>query len=118
MWFKKVIDVVLKGISIATGFMPLIQGVAPNNTAVQNTVATISDDLTKVAGIVTTVEAIGASLSLPGAQKLTAAAPLVAQVILQSEFVVGKKVKDEAKFKAGVASIASGMADVLSSLED
>jgi hypothetical protein len=116
MW-SKLIAGVLKGFQIAQSFLPLITGIAPNNPKVQETVNAVSDDLTKVAGIVTTVEAIGASLKLDGPAKLTAAGPLVAQVFLQSEFVIGHKVKDEARFKAGVDKATSGVVDILSSLE-
>lgn len=117
MWFKKITEVALKGLALATGVMPLIQGFAPSKAS---EMAHLSDDLTKIAGMVTTVELIGASITspLPGAEKLKAASPLVAQVILQAEFMVGKHIKDEARFKQGVASLSSGMADVLSSISD
>lgn len=101
---------------MATGFVPLLQGVLPSKSA---EIQTVSDDLTKVAGIVTTVEAIAQAMSTPapGTEKLKMATPLVAQVVLQSDLLVGHKIKDQQKFQQGCASVASGVADILSSLE-
>lgn len=117
MWFKKVMEIATKGVLFATGLLPLMQGIAPSKS---EEISHLSDDLTKVAGMVTTMELVGASLTspLPGIEKLKGATPLVAQVILQAEFMTGKRVKDEARFKQGTAAIASGMADILSSLEE
>jgi len=116
-WLKKIAAVILKGVGIATGFLPLLQGVIPQRGA--DVVRDVADDLTKVAGIIVTVEAAAAALKspLPGSEKLVMATPLVAQVILQSDLLVNNKIKDDALFQKGCASIASGMADVLNSLK-
>lgn len=115
-FLKRIADTIIRFAGIATGFVPLLQGLAPGRaTEIQS----VSDDLTKVAGIVTVIEAAAAAMTTPadGAEKLKMATPLVAQIILQSDLLVGHKVKDAAKFQAGCASVASGIADVLSSLE-
>lgn len=118
-FLKKIGTIALKITQIATGFSPLLQQVLPTNAG--GTVAQVTDDLTKVAGMIQTVEVIGTALAdkgISGPDKLKAAIPLVAQVVLQSEFVIGKKIKDETKFQAGVSQLASGMADILSSIEE
>ena len=63
------------------------------------------------------VETIGEALSLEGPQKLTAAAPLVSQIILRS-VASDRKIKNRELFQQGVEKISGGMADILSSLED
>lgn len=116
-FLKKAAEIILKAVGIASGFLPLLQGVIPERAA--DKVAEVSDDLTKVAGIIVTVESAAQALSspLPGAEKLKMATPLVAQVILQSDVLVGKKIDNPVLFQQGSASIASGMADVLNSLK-
>lgn len=117
-FLRKLAAGILKGVGIVTGFLPLLQGVIPSRAA--DKVAEVSDDLTKVAGIISLVEAAAGAVTspLPGAEKLKMAAPLVAQIVLQSDILVGKRVKDQALFQQGTASIASGMADILNSLEE
>jgi len=118
-FLKKLGQAVVKAAEVVGIFQPLIQGVLPARGA--GTVAEVSDDLTKIAGMISTVEAAATavtSTTLTGPQKLQMATPLVAQVIMQSDILVGHKIKDAARFQKGCASIGSGMADVLSSLED
>lgn len=117
-WLSKVAHTALKIFGIATGFIPLLQG-AVQGTSAAVTVQQITDDLTKIQGCIVTVETVFAALGgqQTGADKLKAAVPLVAQVIQQSEIMIGKKVKDEAKFTLAVTGITSNMADLLNSLE-
>ena len=75
------------------------------------------DTLELVAGIVMNVEVFGQVLGTPGADKLKAAAPLVAQVIMQSDMLVKRKIQDAALFQKGAEQVAAGMADVLNSLK-
>ena len=116
MNFLKKIGKALASISGAVmGFSPLVQSIFPPSSGA---ISTVSGELTQVASVITTVEAIGESLALQGVQKLTAAGPLVAQVIIQSSMMVGKKIADQAKFSAACRGIASNMADLLNSLHD
>lgn len=116
-FLRKIANIILQGVGIATGFIPLLQGVIPQRAA--DKVHEISDDLTKVAGIIVLVEGAAAAVSspLPGPEKLKMATPLVVQILLQSDILVGHKVKNQTLFQQGAASIASGMADVMNSLE-
>jgi hypothetical protein len=118
-WLKKVGTILLKVTEIVVGFGPVITALTPTKKDDQ-VVAVVSDTLTQVAGIVTTVEAMAGALSqpLPGTEKLKMATPLVAQIVLQSSIMVKHEIANPALFQQGCASIASGMADVLNSLKD
>ena len=74
--------------------------------------------LNQIAGIVIQVEAIGQTFAMAGADKLKAAAPLVADVILRSDVLVGRKIKDQALFSKAAGELAGAVADILNSLED
>lgn len=104
-------QILLTATKIITGLGPILPQFQPQ-------VNKATDTLEKVSGIITSVEIFGQVLGTPGADKLKAAAPLVAQVLLQSDMLVDKKIKDHALFVQGATKIADGMADVLNSLED
>jgi len=98
---------------IAAGIGPIIQPfLGAKGGAIEGKVV---NDLTQIAGVVTTAEAI---LQQPGsgAAKLAAATPLVMSILQTSEAISGKKVANEALFQQGASKITSGMADVLNSL--
>ncbi len=103
-----------------TGFGPILNTFLP--AKVQAEAVTVESDFTKMAGQVATVESVFAATSDPaaktGSQKLIAAAPLVSMVVKGSELLAGKKIVDQAKYEAGVTSVTSGIADILSSLGD
>ncbi len=112
-WLAKFGGIALKFVQIAAGIAPIVQAEIPGSSG---TVQIVSKDLTEIAQIIQEVEVMGQALNQPGAQKLTAAAPLIAQIILQSSLLANHTIADQAKFQAGVNSVASGIADVLSSL--
>ena len=114
-FLKKLGSAILGGISIVTGFQPVVQSINPR---VGSLTTTVTSDLALVAAVIGQVEAMGQALALPGAQKLTAAAPLVAQVIMQSSLMTGKKINDEVLFQKACSEIAGGMADLLNSLHE
>ena len=104
---------ILKGAQIVSGIAPIARTVLPNQAGF---IETVSADLAQVAEVVTAVEAIGQALKQPGPAKLSAASPLVAQVILRSSVLAGKKIANEALFAQGAQKMADGMADVLNSV--
>jgi hypothetical protein len=116
-FLKKLGTYIVKGLQIAEPFLPMLSGVIPQRAA--TVVKEVSDDLTKVAGIIQAVEVMGQAVTspLPGAEKLLAATPLVAQIVLQSDMLVGHEIHDSALFTAGCKKLADGMADVLNSLK-
>lgn len=112
-FLKKAGQIILEGAQIFTGFAPMVSAAYPKSAGA---ITTISKDLSQVADAVVQAEAIGQALNLPGAQKLQAATPLVAQIIIDSSILVGKQVAQPELFKQGSQKIADGMADVLNSL--
>ena len=94
-------------------------GLAPMLTNIPGSVRTeISSDLTILAGIIINAEAMGQALDIKGPDKLKAAAPLVAQMVLQSSLLAHRKIKDPVLFKQGCTKMGDGMADLLNSLDD
>ncbi len=106
---------VLKITQIVSGIAPTVQQYVPSSAGV---IQTVEDDLTAIAKVVQQTEVFGAALGLNGQDKLKAAIPAASQILLQSELLSGRKIKDEAKYATAIAQITSGVADVLSSLED
>ncbi len=114
-FLKKLGSALLKVTQIVTGFGPLVASVVPQSSGAINVV---TSDLQQIAGVIGTAEAMGQAINAPGTQKLTMAAPLVAQIINQSALMVGKKIADPAAFQKACEGIASNMADLLNSLHD
>lgn len=114
-WLKKFGQIVLKVTEVVSGFAPLIQTTVPNSA---NVVREVQSDLAAVAAVIANVEAVGQVANMPGADKLKAATPLVAQVLLQSSVLAQHKIANPALFQSGAQKIADGMADVLNALKD
>jgi len=98
---------------IATGLGPIFKGALPSQAG---TIDKVESEITLIAGQIQTVEAIGQALAIKGPDKLKAAAPLVAQVILKSALMAGHEY-DAALFTQGASKIADGFADVLNSIK-
>jgi hypothetical protein len=116
-FLKKLGTILVKAAAIVTGFGPTLAAVIPGDKD-DRIIRIVSRDLGQIADIVVQAEAMGQALGQPGAQKLIAATPMVAQIILQSSLLVGHKIAQPDLFKKGCASIASGTADVLNSLKN
>lgn len=114
-FLKKFGEFILRATEIVVGFAPVAAATFPGEAGA---IQVVSRDLSQIAGVITTVEAIGQTLGQPGPQKLQAAAPLVAQVILQSSILVDHSIADPGLFQKGAQKIADGMADVLNSLKE
>lgn len=100
---------------IALGFEPIAKMAYPGHDGVINTV---SNDIAEMAGIVVQTEVLGQALKLPGPDKLKAAAPLVAQIVLRSSIVANHKIANPALFQQGCTKMTDGLADILNALED
>lgn len=111
-FLKKLGQVILRGTEMFAGVSPLIPPQYKEKTT------SVVDTLGQVGHIIVSVEAFGQTLNIAGADKLKAAAPLVAQIILASDMLTGKKIDDPVKFLAGVTKITDGMADIINSLDD
>lgn len=117
MTFLKKLGLIIAKVGVAAlGFGDLLKQYVPGTSGVVNV---FEDTFLKVAAIVVSVEAAAASLTdvtLTGAQKLAMATTQVADAIINSALVAGKKIALPELFKQGCAKIASGVCDVLNSL--
>lgn len=113
-WLKKVGEIILKGVEIVSGIAPIVSASLPGSAG---TVQVVSQDLAQIATVIQEVEVMGQALKQPGPQKLTAAAPLVAQIVLQSSILAGRSIANEALFTQACSEIAGGVADLLNSLK-
>lgn len=109
---KKIGTVILKATELITGFGPLLP------PQYQHAEQVLVSDLKSIESVIVNVEAFGQVLGIKGPDKLKAAAPLVAQMVLQSSLVAGRKISDPALFQQGASKLADGMADILNSLKD
>lgn len=118
-FLKKLGQGIVKGLQIAGRVEGVIGPELPGGvrSTIDNVLARGDSELLELSGIITQVEAIGATLNLPGPDKLKAAEPLVAQLLLRSPLLLEKKVKDTALFQQAAAELAQGMVDLLNSLE-
>lgn len=78
----------------------------------------LTDKVKEFTDVVIAIEAVGQVAGLDGPAKMRAAAPLIAQVVLKSDFMAGKKIADATLFQQGCQRIGSGFADVLNSLKE
>lgn len=112
-FLKKLGSILAQGIAIAAGFGPLI---APYlGTKAKQTLDIAINDLTSIGQVVVQAEALLQGPSR-GAEKLKAAAPLIASIVRTSELVSGHKIADEALFLKGCTELTSAVADILNSL--
>jgi hypothetical protein len=112
---SKIGQIVLKTTQLLLGFGPLINSTFPDASG---KVVAVVDKLTEISDVIIKVEVFGQALNLQGSDKLKAAGPMVAQIILSSAILADKKIADPVLFARGCTNIAGGMADVLNSLKD
>lgn len=115
-FLSKLGAIILKVTQIVVGFGPGLAAIIPG-TKDDKIIQIISVDLQHVAAVVQQAEVFGQALSLPGADKLKAAAPAVAQIVLQSALLANHAIEDPALFAQGCTKLADGMADILNSLK-
>ena len=115
-FLKKLGQILLKVLSIATGVGPIIQPFLGSGKA--GTVATTAvNDLTAIGQVVLQIEtAFAAVPNSTGAQKLQAAIPLVSNIIRTSEMVIGKKIANEALFTQACQEFTQATVDLLNSI--
>ena len=113
-FLRKFGAIALKVTEIAVGVAPMAQMLYPQ---AKDQISTISHDLAQMATIIQQVEVFGQALEIKGPDKLKAATPAIAQIILQSSLLAKRKIDNPELFKAGCQKMADGLADVLNSLE-
>ena len=117
-FLKKLGQVLVNVVGIATGVGPIILPFLGSGKSAQIT-GTAINDLTAVGQVVVQIETAFAALpGSTGAQKLQAAIPLVGNIIKTSELVVGKKIANEALFTQAVQEYAQATVDLLNSLHE
>ncbi len=114
-FLKKLGSILLQATEMWAGFAPVITQTLPGASG---PIAVVSKDMAAIAQIVVEAEAMGQALAQPGTAKLAAAAPLVAQIVLQSSIMADRKIADPALFNKGCGELAGAMADILNSLHD
>lgn len=116
MTFLKKLGSIIAAVSgVFLGFAPAFTKAVPSAGGV---IETISKDLSEVGNIVAQVEAIGQLKGLAGPDRAKLAGPLIAQIILSSSLVAGKKIEKPDLFNQGCVTISGGVADVLNSLHE
>lgn len=113
-FLQKLGTILAKTLQIVIGFAPAIQAAIPQASG---PLAVLQDKLQRIADLVVQAEAIGQALGIAGPDKLKGITPLIAQEILSSSLLVGHVITNQALFLQGAASIGSGVADVLNSLQ-
>ena len=104
-----------KAVAIAAGVGPLV---APFLGAkVQSVESKAVNDLTAIGQVVVQAEALIQGTGT-GASKLAAATPLIVSIVKTSELVSGHKIANDTLFTQGAGKIASGVADILNSLDE
>lgn len=112
-FLKKLGQILLNGLEIVSGIMPILKTAYPGAAG---EVQTVSNDLAQVAQIIVQVEAAGQAIQAPGAQKLTMAVGPVSQIVLQSSLLVGHQIANPTLFTQGCTDLANAMAEILNSL--
>lgn len=114
-FLTKLGQVALKFVVGIDTFAPMVKGFTPDH--IDRVIDRVGDYSTQAAGVIMQAEIMGQALQLAGPDKLRAAAPAMAQVILQSDAMIGRKIKNPALFEQGVLKITDGWADLLNSLD-
>lgn len=115
-FLKKLGQIALQVVIGIDTFGPLAKSFTPD--PVDRAIDLAGDYSRRAASVITQAEIMGQALALAGQDKLKAAAPAMAQVILQSDAMIGKQIKDAAMFERGVVKITDGWADILNSLDE
>lgn len=116
-FLKKLGQIIAKVGVIAAGYGELTGQLFPK---AQPIIGSVNDTLSHIGAVVIQTEAAAAALkdtTLTGDQKRAMATASVAQAILTSSLVAGKKIADPVKFQAGCEKVTGGVADILNSLD-
>lgn len=116
MFLKSLVSNILKGARIALVYGAGISALTPTGKD-DRVVQYANDTFSKIADLIVTSQTFREVLSLNGPQALEGIQPLVTQLILQSELLVGKEIADQDKFAAAVKGIASNLVDLLNSVK-
>jgi hypothetical protein len=113
-FLKKLGQFLAQAVALATGIGPLITPFLGQGRASQIP-GTVVNDLTQIAQVVTSVEAV---VQTPGsgATKLAAATPLVLQIMRSSQAFAGMKIADETLAEKGASEVVQGIVDFMNAI--
>lgn len=114
-FLKKLGNIIATVVGIFNGFAPFLTKALPQTG---QEVQIVSKDLAAILDEVTNIEAIGQLQGMTGAQKAAALGPIVANIILGSAPLSGKKIAIPALFTQACGEIGAGFADILNSLHE
>lgn len=80
------------------------------------TIRQVDDGLEKAAEIVIKAEVVGAAIGSTGPEKAEKAGAAMAELLLD-KLIAGKRIAHQDLFRAGATKMASGLADVLNSID-
>src|ERR1700759_3084865 len=103
---SKIGNAVLSGLKIVSSSLPIVTPIATSLLPQTPAVVAVEKDLPAIASIITNVEAMGQALQLKGPDKLKAAAPLVGQILLQSDLLATHKISNPTLFNSAATKIA------------
>lgn len=112
-FLSKLAQYFAQGLRIIGVFTPIVEQILPKSEKV---IQVVSQDLTEIGQVVVDVEQMGVALALKGPDKLKAASPLVADIILKSSMLANHKIANPDLFNQGATKVADGMADIINSL--
>jgi hypothetical protein len=118
--FLSILGKIIKIVGIAAGFIPMVNPLIPAGS--QGTALNVEDKLQKGINVLITTEQMFAAAYGPdakmGSDKLKAATPFIAQIIQQTDLLIGKKPKNEQLFQDASTRLTAALADVLNSYGD
>lgn len=114
-FLKKLGQIISTVAGVFTGFSPFLQKEVPQTGQV---IQIISKDLSAVMDQVAYIESIGQLKGLAGPEKAKLLGPIVANILLGSATLAGKKVANQPLFLQGCQEIGAGVADILNSLHE
>ncbi len=115
-WLSQIGQIALQLGKIAPIAGPILSALIPG-TKDAAIIAKATTTIDQLAGIIVQAEIMGQALNLKGPDKLKAATPAIAQMILQSSVMTGRTIADPVLFEASCTGIASHVAGLLNSLK-
>lgn len=115
-FLKKLGQVLAQGIAVVTGIWPLVAPFFGSKTQqAGNAVSTVVNDLTNIAQVITSAEAMNQTPG-SGVDKLRGASPLVYNILVTSEAFAGHKVADPPAAQQAATELTSALADFMNAL--
>lgn len=116
-FLSKLGGILVQAGAVITGIKPLFPMIKGGDVA-SKFIDKFTNPFNEIIEAIVMVEAIGQALKIKGPDKLKAASPLIANIILKSDMLVGKKIKNQDLFNVSVEQVANGMVGILNSVNE